>query len=86
MLEEGDTLEVHAEPDDFEAIRDTLAARSFTPASAEVGMVPQTTVKLEGREAESMLKLMEALDELDDVKEVFANFDISEEAMMQAAG
>jgi YebC/PmpR family DNA-binding regulatory protein len=85
VLEEGDTLEVHAEPDDFEAIRDTLAARSFTPASAEVGMVPQTTVKLEGREAESMLKLMEALDELDDVKEVFANFDIPEEAMMQAA-
>ena len=84
VREEGETLEVHTEPDDFEAIREALA-RSFEPASAEVGMVPQTTVKLDGREAESMLKLMEALDELDDVKEVFANFDVPDEAMMQAA-
>ena len=44
-------------------------------------MVPQTSVKLEGKNAETMLKLMEALEELDDVQNVYANFDISEEEM-----
>jgi transcriptional/translational regulatory protein YebC/TACO1 len=48
-------------------------------------MVPHTMVKLDGREAQSMLKLMEALDDHDDVRQVFANFDISEESMLEAA-
>ena len=85
VLEEGDSVEVHTTPENFEAVRGTLGERSFAPDTAEIAMVPQTTVELEGREAESMLKLMEGLDELDDVKEVFANFDISDEAMMRAA-
>ena len=85
VLEEPDAVEVQTTPEDFDAVREALAARSFVAQSTTLGMIPQTTVELEGREAESMLKLMEALDDLDDVKEVFANFDISEEAMMQAA-
>ncbi len=85
VLEEGDSFEVQTAPEDFESVKAALEARCFRPASAEVAMVPQSTVKLEGKEAMSMLKLMEALDELDDVKEVFANFDISEGAMLRAA-
>ena len=85
VLEEGDSVEVHTTAEDFDAVRDALGARSYVALSATLGMVPQTTIELEGREAESMLKLMEALDDLDDVREVFANFDISEEAMMQVA-
>jgi transcriptional/translational regulatory protein YebC/TACO1 len=46
---------------------------------AEVSMVPQNSVKLEGKNAETMLKLMEALEDLDDVQNVYANFDISAE-------
>ncbi len=48
---------------------------------AEMSMVPQTSVKLEGKNAETMLKLMEALEDSDDVQKVYANFDISEEEM-----
>ena len=53
---------------------------------AEVSMIPQTSVKLEGKNAETMLKLMEMLEELDDVQNVYANFDISEEEMERLAG
>jgi hypothetical protein len=55
------------------------------PTGGEVTRVPQTTVTLRGGEASSMLKLVEGLDEHDDVKHVYANFDISEEEMVQAA-
>ncbi len=52
----------------------------------ELSWTPQTTITLTGTQAQSMLKLYEALDEHDDVKQVLANFDISEEEMLAAAG
>jgi len=58
---------------------------AFTPVSAELVLLPQTTVKLEGREAESTLKLVELLDEHDDVRSVSANFDIADD-VLEAAG
>jgi YebC/PmpR family DNA-binding regulatory protein len=82
--EAGDTVEVHTDPESFEAVRDALRAKGFEPASAEVTMVPQTTVRLAGRDAQTILKLFESLDEHDDVKQVYANFDISEEEMVEA--
>ncbi len=85
VLEDASVVEVHTTPDGFESVKQALANASFVPASAEVAMIPQTTVSLDGGPAESMLKLMEGLDEHDDVKDVFANFDISEE-VMKAAG
>ena len=85
VIEEGDVVEVHTTPESFEAVKQALEASSFAPVSAEVAMIPQTTVKLDGNEAESMLKLMEGLDDLDDVQDVFANFDISEEVMTAAS-
>jgi YebC/PmpR family DNA-binding regulatory protein len=85
VIEEGDVVEVHTTPEGFETVKQALEAASFAPASAEVAMIPQTTVKLDGNEAESMLKLMEGLDDLDDVQDVFANFDISEEVMKAAS-
>ena len=85
VVEDGDTVEVQATPEDFDAVRAALAEAGFEPQSAEIAMVPQNTVKLDGREAESMLKLFEGLDEHDDVREVYANFDISEEIMKAAS-
>jgi YebC/PmpR family DNA-binding regulatory protein len=85
VVEDDDSVEVHTSPEQFEAVKAALAARGFTPASADIAMVPQTTVQLSGKEAQSMLKLMEGLDEHDDVKQVFANFDISEDEMLAAA-
>ncbi len=83
--ESGDTLEVVTDPASFEAVRAALAGRGWKPASAEISLEPGSTVKLAGREAESMLKLSEALEDLDDVQNVYANFDISEEAMAKFA-
>jgi YebC/PmpR family DNA-binding regulatory protein len=79
------SVEVETAPERLEAVRRALEARGFRPASAEVSRIPSTTVPLAGSAAQSMLKLFEALDEHEDVKQVYANFDISEEEMLQAA-
>jgi YebC/PmpR family DNA-binding regulatory protein len=86
VIDDVDLLEVQTSPADFERVRDLLEGRGFAPTSAEVTMRPSTTVELEGKAAQSMLRLMEALDEHDDVKEVYANFDISDEEMSRASG
>ena len=85
VVEEADSVDVQTSPEQFEAVKAALAARGFTPASGDIAMVPQTTIQLSGKEAQSMLKLMEGLDEHDDVKQVFANFDISEDELLAAA-
>ena len=65
-------------PDTFEAVRDAVKALGVEPASAQIAMVPQNYIKLEGSDARTMLKLMEMLDDHDDVQHVWANFDIEE--------
>ena len=62
-----------------------LRARGVEPASAELTMRPTTTVELEGKEAESMLRLADAIEDLDDVQHLHANFDIPEEEMARIA-
>jgi YebC/PmpR family DNA-binding regulatory protein len=78
MNDDGDTWEIMCAPETFEAVRDAVKALGVEPASAQVAMVPQNYVKLEGTDARTMLKLMEMLDDHDDVQRVWANFDIEE--------
>jgi len=78
-------VEVTTAPADFEAVKEALAARGLQPAQAELSMIPSTVVKLEGKDAESMLRVADALEDLDDVQNVHANFDISEEEMAKIA-
>ncbi len=85
VLESEGSVDVATDPADFERVRDALLARGFTPASAEITMRATTTVKLEGKQAESMLALADALEDLDDVQKVHANFDISEAEMRKLA-
>jgi len=85
VVEESETVEVQTTPEQFEAVQDALRAAGFSPASAEVSMVPLTTVELTGSAAQSMLKIMEKLDDHDDVRQVSANFDISDEELLEAA-
>jgi len=66
---------------DFEKVKKSFDDRKMAYESAQLSMIPQTTVKLEGRDAEHMLKLMEQLEESDDVQHVYANFDISLQEM-----
>ncbi len=81
MVDGAESVEVVTSPANFEPVRDALASRGFAFVAAEIEMRPSTTVKLEGRDAERMLSLADALEELDDVQSVSANFDISDEEM-----
>jgi YebC/PmpR family DNA-binding regulatory protein len=78
MNDDGGVWEVVCAPERFEAVRDAVTALQVEPARAEVAMIPQNYVKLQGREAQQMLKLMDVLDDHDDVQHVWANFDIEE--------
>lgn len=78
-------FEIITEPQDFETVKKALADAKIDASLAELSYVPQNTIKLEEKNAEQMLKLMETLDEHDDVQKVHANFDISDEVMEKVA-
>ena len=78
LQDDGDNWEVLSAPDAFQGVRDAVKALGIEPASAEVSMIPQNYVKLEGKTAQQMVRLMDALDDQDDVQHVWSNFDISE--------
>ena len=80
-----DYFEIHTSPEEFESVREALEKSAIPTESAELAMLPKSTVKLEGKEADQMLRLMEALEDNDDVQNVYANFDISEEQMAEAS-
>lgn len=73
---DGDDYVVSTTPHDFHAVKDALEAKGFVIASHEIAMVPRTTVRVDGGDAQKVLKLIETLEELDDVSKVFTNLDI----------
>ncbi len=75
---------IYTEPTDLQTVSDALEAAGLTVEEAKLVMVPKTTTTLEGKEAQAVLRLLEALEELDDVQDLFSNFDISEEEMAAA--
>ena len=66
-------------PDAFNAVKAALDEAGIATVSAEVTKIPQNTIKVEGKQAESVLKVMDYLDDIDDVQQVYANFDMDEE-------
>lgn len=78
---EGNMYEIYAAPNDVAEIRQGLESKGYTVDESKVSMIPKTTQKLEGKEAEQMLKLMEALEDHDDVQNVFSNFDIADDIL-----
>lgn len=78
MKAEDEVFEISAAPADFEAIEKALGEKGIETISAEVTMVPDTTVKLEGKDAEKMMALVDALEEHDDVQNIYANYEIEE--------
>ena len=81
----ADAYEIVTAPEAFEDVRSTLEQKGLTFDVAEVTMMPQNTVPVEGKQAEQVLRLMEALDDQDDVRKAHANFDISDEVMAALA-
>ena len=78
-------LEIITSPGNFEAVREAVEESGAIILEAELTMLPQSTVKSEGKEAERMLRLMEALEDSDDVQKVYANFDIPDDILEAAA-
>ncbi|HXQ27957.1 MAG TPA: YebC/PmpR family DNA-binding transcriptional regulator [Gemmatimonadales bacterium] len=81
VVRDGDTYLITAPMIQLRAVQDGLTARHIAVQSAEIAMLPKNTVKVEGKDAANLLRLIEALDEMDDVAKVHSNFDIDAEAM-----
>jgi YebC/PmpR family DNA-binding regulatory protein len=77
----GSTIEVITAPDSFRAVREALEGAGVEVESSELTQVPKTTVELDGAEAKKVLDLIDALEELDDVQDVYANFDIPDDVL-----
>jgi YebC/PmpR family DNA-binding regulatory protein len=85
VRDDGDPVVVVTAPGALEAVKTALEGGGFRSASAEVTMEASTTVPLSGEQAEAMLKLTEALEDLDDVQAVYANYDIPDDVMQRLA-
>ncbi|HVB36737.1 MAG TPA: YebC/PmpR family DNA-binding transcriptional regulator [Candidatus Acidoferrales bacterium] len=84
LRDDGSFWEVVTPPEAFDKVRDALIAAGINPAAAEIAWVPQNYVKLTGAQAQQMLKMVEALEEHDDIQHVYANFDIDENEIQAA--
>jgi YebC/PmpR family DNA-binding regulatory protein len=84
LHDDGSAWEVLTPPEAFEKVREALVAAGITPASAEIGMVPQNYVKLTGQQAQQMIRMVENMEDHDDVQRVYANFDIDEKELQAA--
>jgi YebC/PmpR family DNA-binding regulatory protein len=86
VLQDGDEFQVLTDPADFAAVRDAIVAAGIEFEQAELTMIPKNTVKLEENDARKTMKIVDALEDSDDVQEVFANFDIPEDVLESLAG
>jgi len=85
MREDGSNFEILTAPENFDAVRAALESANIATSAAEISMMPQNYVKLEGKNAQTMLKLMEALEDHEDIQNVWSNFDIDESEMQEAS-
>lgn len=86
IQDDGTNFELLTPPDVFEKVTTALSTNNIPTAHAEVAMVPQTYIKLTGKEAQQILKMVDALEDHDDVQHVWGNFDIEESELVQLAG
>ena len=83
VVKEGEAYVVTTQPHDFHAVQEALKKHGITWESAEIAMIPRSTVRVEGRDAEKLVKLMGELEEHDDVARVSSNFDVDLEALAE---
>ncbi|NIM89414.1 MAG: YebC/PmpR family DNA-binding transcriptional regulator [Candidatus Aminicenantes bacterium] len=79
LREDGSNYEIFTPPEDYEKVVESLKNNSVEIAASNLGYIPQNYIKLEGKQAQQLLRLMEELEDHDDVQNVWANFDIDEE-------
>jgi len=84
--DDDEYFEVIVESEILDKVQSALEKNNITISSAERTMIPQNIVQLESKQAEQMLKIMDVLDDHDDVQDIYANFDIDEKVMAKIAG
>jgi transcriptional/translational regulatory protein YebC/TACO1 len=82
VREDDSNYEIITAPQDFESVKAAIDKESITYIAAEITMLPQSTVNLQGNEAHQMIKLMETLEDSEDVQKVYTNADIPEELVI----
>jgi len=85
LRDDGETWEVITDPSAFEAVVEAVKTAGIQPTSAEVAMIPQNYIKLEGQQAGQMIRLVEALEDHDDIQHVHSNFDIDQKVLEEVA-
>jgi len=85
MRDDDSNFEVFASPENFYKVKSALESAGIAAAVAEISMVPSNYIKLEGKDAQTMLKLMDALEDHEDIQNVWANFDIDEAELKEAS-
>jgi transcriptional/translational regulatory protein YebC/TACO1 len=85
LRDDGDNWEVLTETSAYEAVLEAVKTAGIEPVSSSVTMIPQNYIKLEGANATTMIRLMEALEEHDDVQNIHANFDIDQKLLEEVA-
>ncbi len=86
LKDDGDNWEILTDPSVFESVLEAVKNAGIKPEVAEIGMIPQTYTKLEGQQANTMIRLLEALEDHDDVQHVYSNFDIDQKQLEEVAG
>jgi len=86
VTRDGDAFLITAPPSQLHAVQDRLKGKKIPVLSAEIAMLPKRSIKIEGKDAAQLLRLIEALEEMDDVAKVHSNFDIDAEAMAAVTG
>jgi YebC/PmpR family DNA-binding regulatory protein len=81
MKTEDDSYEIYTDPNDFEAVRDKIAKSPVEITNSEISMVPKNYVRVEGENAKKLMRLLEDVEEHDDVQNLYGNFDIDESAL-----
>src|ERR1051326_1692634 len=86
LRDDGESWEIITDPGAYEGVLNAVKAANITPTNAEVGMFPQNYIKLEGQQANTMIRLLEALEDQDDVQHVYSNFDVDIKQLEEVAG
>jgi len=85
LKDDGENWEILTEPSVFEAVHEALKNAGITPTTAEVAMLPQNYIKVEGQTAQQMIRLIDSLEEMDDVLHVYSNFDVDLQQLEEVA-
>jgi YebC/PmpR family DNA-binding regulatory protein len=86
LKDDGDNWEIICDPASYGSVLEAVTNAGIKPENAEIGMIPDNYIKLEGHQASTMIRLLEALEDFDDTQHVYSNFDIDQKALEEVAG